>query len=74
LAFHASDRQGIDLFDEFLREHEFELALHVVCDLLLDVDAPPASRDMILRIEQLHERMEVVDDCATRLRLKCGLA
>jgi hypothetical protein len=34
----------LDLFDEFMREQEFELALHVVCDYILEPDSLTVSK------------------------------
>ena len=59
-------------FDEFLRENELELALHVVCDFLLEPEAPAASQQVQSVIEQLHTKMEIVDDCVARLRIKAA--
>ena len=33
--FPLNERQN-ELFDEFVREHEFGLALHIVCDHILE--------------------------------------
>jgi hypothetical protein len=59
-------------FDEFLDANELELALHVVCDFLLEPATPAASRQIRLEIERLHAKMEIIDNCAARLRIKAG--
>jgi hypothetical protein len=57
-------------FDEFLSVNELGLALHVVCDFLLDPDSPPASSELQAQLQSLHSKMEIVDDCVSRLRQK----
>jgi hypothetical protein len=57
-------------FDEFLSENELDLALHVVCDFLLEPATPPTSPELQARLEHLHSKMKIVDDCWIRLRQK----
>jgi hypothetical protein len=57
----------LDLFDEFMREHEFGLALHTVCDYILEPDTPPVSGLAVERIENLHAAMKMQDDCIEKL-------
>jgi len=57
-------------FDEFLSVNELGLALHVVSDFLLEPDSPPASRELQAKLQSLHSKMEIVDDCVSRLRQK----
>ena len=58
------------LFDEFLENREFSLALNVLCDFLLEPDAPPPSETEFNEIATLHALMEVQNDCLLRLRDK----
>jgi hypothetical protein len=58
------------LFHEFLENREFGLALHVLCDFLLEPDAPPPSETEFHEIATLHALMEVQDDSLLRLRGK----
>jgi hypothetical protein len=60
------------LFDEFVREDEWELALHLVCDYLLEpkTQGPPTAA--IQQIEALHGAMQITDTCAADLRRKAG--
>ena len=60
------------VFDEFIREHEWELALHVVCDYLLEPATPPAAPELIEDIQSLHKAMGIWDSCVTDLRRKAG--
>lgn len=48
-------------FDEFVRPDGWEMALHVVCDYLLERTAQAAVTAVIQQIEALHEAMAVVD-------------
>jgi len=57
-------------FDEFLSENELDLALHVVCDFLLETESPPESPELSARLQSLLSKMEIVDDCVLRLRQK----
>jgi len=59
-------------FDDFVREHEWGLALHVICDYLLEPKTQAASLAVIQQIESLHEAMGIVDTCAPDLRRKAG--
>ncbi len=58
-----TDKGGVflDTFDEFMEQREFGLALHVVCDFLLQSDAPSLSEDLHVRIHQLHTAMGMDD-------------
>ena len=58
----------LDLFDEFMREQEFELALHVVCDYILEPDCLTVSNATVEQIRRLHTEMEIVDDCVEDLQ------
>ena len=60
------------VFDEFIREHEWELALHVVCDYLLEPATPAAAPELIAKIQNLHEIMGLEDSCVTDLHRKAG--
>jgi hypothetical protein len=56
-----------NVFEEYMREHEFGLALEVVCDYLTaDSSAFTDSHRMAL-IKELHALMQVQDDCISRL-------
>jgi hypothetical protein len=60
------------LFDDFVREHEWGLALHVVCDYLLEPKSQAAPTAVIQQVETLHEAMGIVDTCVADLRRKAG--
>ena len=57
-------------FDEFIQHNEWELALHVVCDYLLEDSAPRASSDVIRCAQTLHDVMEIEDACVSNLKKK----
>ncbi len=62
----------LSLFDEFVREAEFGLALHAVCDCLLEPETPRPEPTTVERIRALHALMEIEDDCLDRLRQKAA--
>jgi len=58
-------------FDDFVREQEWGLALHVVCDYLLERKMQTAPTTAVIQqIEALHEAMGIADTCAADLRRK----
>jgi hypothetical protein len=59
-----------ELFDEFVSVNEFELALHALCDFLLESVSTLPDRRALDQIEFLHQRMKLRDDCVSRLRQK----
>jgi hypothetical protein len=59
-----------EVFDEFVREHEWGLALHVVCDYLLEPTAQAAPEAVIQQIQSLHAAMGIEDTCVADLRGK----
>jgi hypothetical protein len=64
------DRKYVELFDEFVREYEFGLALETICDFLLEPNVPPVGKAVLSQVAQLHALMGVSDDCLERLEQK----
>jgi hypothetical protein len=60
----------LDLFDEFIDHHEFELALHTLCDFILESDSPRVTTTIVDQIQHLHVSMKLTDSCVERLRKK----
>jgi|SRR5271163_4604480 len=58
------------LFDEFVQEHEWELALHLVCDYLLEPKTHAQPEAVIQEIRDLHDVMGIEDTCIADLRQK----
>ena len=58
------------LFDEFITEFEFGLALETLCDFLLEPDVRPVSEAELEEIASLHKLMEVEDRCVLKLKKK----
>jgi hypothetical protein len=58
----------VNLFDEFMNEGEFGLALHVVCDFLLEPDFPRVTESTLDRIQRLHTAMKLDDSCVQDLQ------
>ena len=64
----TGDHALLDLFDEFMAQREFGLALHVVCDFILDSKSLVISDSVISDIERLHKNMDLEDTCVEELR------
>ena len=62
--FLGEDRE--QWFDEYMDHNEFGLALHVVCDSLLEEEELVVDDCTIEAIETLHEKMQLVDACVTQ--------
>ena len=65
----------VNLFDELVRECELDLALHCVCDYLLEsetgnLDGPTNSKMSVQFIFQ----WDLSDDCVERLRRRIKMA
>ncbi|MGH9743181.1 MAG: hypothetical protein ACRD51_12630 [Candidatus Acidiferrum sp.] len=58
------------LFDDFLANREFGLALNIVCDYLLEDEAPPPTEAQFSDIAQLYIQMELQDAGLLLLRDK----
>jgi hypothetical protein len=62
-----------DFFDELLEANEFEVALHALCDFLMEPGIPGIGLEEIEEIEKIHQRMKLEDNCGTGLRAKSKL-
>jgi hypothetical protein len=58
----------LDLFDEFMQQREFGLALHAVCDFILGPGSPPVSKSTVEQIRRLHAAMKIDDRCIEELQ------
>lgn len=58
----------LDLFDEFMQQREFGLALHAVCDYILQPDSPRVSESIVEQIRRLHIAMKIDDHCAEEVQ------
>lgn len=68
LISHSETAQGyFDLFDEFVREYEFGLALETLCDFLVET-GNPVDPAVLAQIDSLHKLMRVEDACLEKLR------
>jgi len=63
-------RSFLDLFDEFMEHREFGLALHAVCDFILDPDSPRVSKPILDQIQLLHAAMRIDDNCVEELQTR----
>ena len=57
----------LDPFDEFMEQREFGLALHAVCDFILEPDSLPLDRHTLQQIRTLHMVMQIDDHCVDEL-------
>jgi hypothetical protein len=60
-------------FDELLWANELEVALHTICNFLLEHESATVETRDIATIENLHRQMELDDDCVNQLRDKFEL-
>jgi hypothetical protein len=60
-------------FNEFVDHDEFDLALHALCDFLLEPNTAPPQLEDLREIDALHQMMDVTDDCMKRLGEKSGI-
>jgi hypothetical protein len=63
-----SGHSFLDLFDEFMQQHELGLALHAVCDYILRPDSPRVSQSSVDQIHLLHAAMKIEDQCVEELQ------
>ena len=55
-------------FREELDANELGVALHAICDFLLEPTTIPMSASVVDEIEALHKKMAIEDDCIAKLR------
>ena len=60
----------IGYFDDTLEANEFEIALHALCSCLQSVPTLRITDADIERIDLLHQKMELGDNCVAALRQK----
>jgi hypothetical protein len=58
----------LDLFDQFMEQREYELALHTVCDYILEPGSPRVGVATVTQIDRLHALMKIDDQCVQELR------
>jgi hypothetical protein len=68
------NQKTLEYFDELVEANEFEVALHALCDSVLKGNTPAPATGEIDRIEALHERMELKDNCVERLKAKTAIS
>jgi len=56
-----------NLFNEYLESNELELALHLVCDALLEQPHNKPSATALRFIADVHKAMDLQDDCVEKL-------
>jgi hypothetical protein len=65
---HALFQNHREWFDEYLEANELELALHSACEALLESPHDKPSAEVLKKIQDSHEAMDLQDDCVERLR------
>jgi hypothetical protein len=63
-------RQQREFFEQYLDENELELALHIVCEYILESPASMIGPSVLANIEEAHRAMDLQDDCVEKIRLK----
>ena len=66
----SAGEEALELFDEFLRENELDLALHVACDYLVESPFNRISPSILNEIHNLHEILGQKDECIKNLEAK----
>jgi hypothetical protein len=69
----VSDFATQRFFDELLEANEFGVALYALCDYLLEQPVMSVGLEEIRRIEDLHRKMQLRDECSAELRTKYRL-
>ena len=64
----SGDRKAEEIFDDFVDHNELELALHTICDFLLEHERIAIENPDFDAIETLHERMRIRDGCIAAIR------
>jgi hypothetical protein len=57
-------------FEETLDANELEIALHALCNFLLETKTRPVAESVIVQIQALHGAMGLEDECVSRLKQK----
>ena len=69
----VKDLETQRFFDELLEANEYGVALYAICDYLLEQPVLSVSLEEILRIEDLHRKMQLRDECSAELRARYRL-
>jgi hypothetical protein len=59
-----------DYFEETLDANELEIALHALCNFLLETTTRPVPESVIAQIQAVHAAMGLQDQCVSKLREK----
>lgn len=64
----SGNTEAGEIFDEFIEQNELELALHAICDFLLEREQVAVEERDVEAIEALHEQMQITDECCSAIR------
>jgi len=59
-----------EYFEETLDANELEIALHTLCNFLLETTTRPVPESVIAQIHAVHAAMGLQDQCVSQLREK----
>jgi hypothetical protein len=66
----VSNAEGLRYFEESLAANELEVALHALCDFLLERSSLPVSSAVLEQVKDLHDLMQLEDNCVEKLKQK----
>lgn len=69
-----SNSERLRYFEESLDANELGIALHALCDSLLEDNTSLVDDATINKIDSLHQLMAINDDCVKKLREKAPRA
>jgi hypothetical protein len=64
------NNKNLGFYDIYLAANELELALHTLCDFLLEPTSPNVSDSALEQIQLLHRMMKIDDCCVQKLKEK----
>jgi hypothetical protein len=64
----SGNSEAEEVLDEFIDHNELGLALHTICDALLECDQAAIENEDIEAIEFIHERMQIADGSVAAIR------
>jgi len=66
----AEGKSSRDNFEGFLEANEYEVALHILCDFLLEHEPVVLKESVLNEISELHTMMNLNDDCERAMKAK----
>ena len=66
----AEGKNSRESFEEFLEANEYEIALHILCDFLLEHEPVVLTEGLLNEISELHTMMKLDDNRGEAMRRK----